>query len=76
MTYHKWEIEEVDGGHMGVADFWKCDECGASGGLVNPIMGKPPALCFYADGMGLQLLPNDCEKSKQMIEEHLKKTKK
>lgn len=32
MTEHKWEIEEVDGQHLGVGYFYRCNGCGASGG--------------------------------------------
>jgi hypothetical protein len=34
MKPHAWEVEEVDGGPVGVDDFWICHQCGASGGPV------------------------------------------
>lgn len=34
MTHHTWTIEEVDGGTVGIGEFWLCKGCGASGGPV------------------------------------------
>lgn len=30
---HTWAVEEIDGGPAGSDDFWKCTDCGASGGV-------------------------------------------
>lgn len=32
---HTWEVENIDGGPVGDADFWICRRCGASGGPVD-----------------------------------------
>lgn len=71
MKEHNWATELVDGGHLGCAEFWRCLDCGASGGPVLFTKNKRwnP---FYADGSGLKLT-EDCEESKRLIEEHLKK---
>lgn len=78
MTEHKWEIEEVNGGHLGIDDFWKCNQCGASGGPVtrfktaseNKMVAvetdKPFLNPFFADGSGLELTHN-CDESKKLI---------
>lgn len=64
MKPHTWETEEIDGGHVGVEDFWICRACGASGGSVN--LRMPP---FYADGSGLKV-SDDCDEAKVQIEKH------
>lgn len=67
MTEHKWEIEEVDGGHVGFGDFWKCHACGASGGPDLHNGKKSPTLHpFFGDGGGLELTL-DCDESKKLI---------
>lgn len=70
MKNHEWVMEEIDGGHVGSADFWKCKNCGASGGWVN---GKnPPTMPpFLADGSGLKL-SNDCDEAQKEIQRHSK----
>ena len=35
MKPHTWEIETIDGGHVGEADFWICRACGLSGGCTD-----------------------------------------
>lgn len=68
---HKWIIEEIDGGHLGVCDFWACENCEAGGGPVNkfgngeyklPLLWKP-----FLPGTGLDL-SQDCDEAKQQIE--------
>jgi len=69
MKAHVWETEEVDGGHLGVEDFWICRQCGASGGPVG-FGGSPAFPPFYADGSGLNLT-DDCDESREMVARHL-----
>jgi len=40
MTTHTWAIEEIDGGPVGVGDFWHCTTCGVSGGPANMFAGE------------------------------------
>lgn len=85
MKQHEWSIEEIDGGHVGVAECWKCFVCGASGGPAWPrkdeagkwVKEKRPGddWCFYADGSGVQL-PLDCDQAKVRIQHHLAAFKK
>ena len=59
MTAHTWVSEAIDGGSVGVSDFWVCSVCGASGGPCWPLAPQfrwPP---FMADGTGLKL-SEDC----------------
>jgi hypothetical protein len=35
MLEHNWEVEEIDGGALGVGTFLKCNRCGASGVLTS-----------------------------------------
>lgn len=32
MTEHTWIVEEIDGGHVGTADVYRCTTCGCCGG--------------------------------------------
>lgn len=78
MKPHEWAIEEIDGGHVGVAECWKCFVCGASGGPAWPrknaagewVTEKKDDWCFYADGSGIRL-PLDCDQAKIRIAHHL-----
>lgn len=76
MKEHEWITEEVNGGHVGVDDFWVCKNCGASGGPVAFWRKSPgPSMHpFYADGSGLNLT-NDCDESKEIIAKHLAEKK-
>ena len=69
MKPHTWVTEVIDGGPVGRDTFWKCQECGASGGPVgfgDP--AKPPWKPFLAGlGKDLGALPEDCEESKRKI---------
>lgn len=70
MTEHVWETEDVDGGHLGVEDFYICRRCGASGGPV--VFGPPPTLSpFYADGSQLEV-SDDCDEAVKQITAHKK----
>lgn len=70
MTEHVWEIEEVNGGHLGAEDFYICRRCGASGGPV--VFGAPPTFVpFYADGSQLEV-SDDCEEALKQIIAHKK----
>ena len=73
MKKHTWVTEEVNGGHLGVDDFWICKECGASGGPVMWDRKGPSFDPFLADGSGLQV-GDDCEKAKVLIEQRRKNT--
>lgn len=66
---HTWIIEEVDGGHVGVGDFWLCSDCGASGGPALLSSKDTPQGWIFLAGTGLNL-PKDCGKAKRMIEEY------
>lgn len=69
MQEHVWVIETLDGGHVGLNDFWHCPSCEASGGPVWDGC-KPPTLGpFYADGSGLQV-SSDCAEARFQIQEH------
>ena len=75
MKKHNWQVEQIDGGHLGVSDFWKCHDCGASGGPTWAIRGNegPPAWEPFLAGEGRRLkLPNpeDCDDVKQRIIAH------
>ena len=72
MKKHTWITEEVDGGYLGIGDFWICSECGASGGPVYS--GHVIKRIFLADGAGLTLA-EDCEESKVIIDKHKMKSK-
>ncbi len=73
MKPHTWVLEEVDGGPVGTADFWKCSSCGACGGLAWPTADgykpKNDKWIFLADGSGLELT-EDCEESAALIADH------
>lgn len=64
MRIHNWTVEVIDGGHLGIGEFWICKDCGASGG--STVNDKRPTRCFYA-GTGLDL-DEDCSVSKKMID--------
>lgn len=66
MTAHTWAIVEVDGGPMGIGEFWHCAACGAGGGSVWPTWPAPNRQ-FLANGSGLEL-PDDCDQAKAMVE--------
>lgn len=72
MKQHKWKRIEVDGGNLGVDEFWECEDCGAAGGPVS-YKTDPPTKednwVFLAGGSGLQL-PLDCDESKEIIAKH------
>lgn len=73
---HLWEMEEVDGGPVGVNDFWRCKQCDAAGGPVwyykDGPRKKDNDWVFYADGSGLQLTA-DCVESAALIQAHFQK---
>ncbi len=71
MEEHIWGIEEVDGGLLGICDFYICHQCGASGGPVWPGKSPPTFAPFLADGSGY-----DCAEAKRQIESHNKKREK
>ena len=71
---HKWEIEEIDGGAVGIEDFWICKGCGASGGVAWSTFGgnpSPPRHAFLAGANGLEVDNFHCKKAKAQIEEFL-----
>jgi hypothetical protein len=63
---HAWEVEEVDGGALGIGDFWICKACGASGGPVW-FHRRLPHYAFLA-GKGLNLDAHDCERAAQQVQ--------
>lgn len=70
MIEHDWEIETIDGGPAGVADFYKCKNCFASGGPVGWNWRKRPFLA----GEGLQL-SQDCSEAVRQIQEYYERKK-
>ena len=70
---HKWETEEIDGGPVGVDDFWICHACGASGG---PVMYRKdgldvvPTMDPFLAGPALDL-SDDCDEAKQQIQDFI-----
>lgn len=67
MTPHDWTIEEVDGGHVGTGDFFKCQVCGGAGGPV--LTWPPPRTPTWAPflaGTGLSL-SDDCLEARSQI---------
>lgn len=74
MLQHDWVIEEVDGGAIGVEDFWICRRCGASGGLAYCLApGFPPSIAKpFVNGKigGPMDLPDDCEVAAELIEKY------
>ena len=69
MKEHTWEVEEVDGGHVGVDNFWICHACGASGGPVAWACSRTLPYWLFLAGTGLTL-SIDCDESKKMIEHY------
>ncbi len=69
---HTWELEEVDGGSVGIGVFYVCNACGASGGpAMGPNLSKSMSLYppFHA-GDGLDcIISLDCNVAKKQIEE-------
>ena len=68
MTPHDWEIEVIDGGHMGAADCWRCKACGCSGGpvfrLPKSAKDRPPRPFIPGPAKDL---PDDCDEAKVAI---------
>lgn len=68
---HAWELEEVDGGHVGVGTFYVCRACGASGGPqmtenFSKVMSPyPPFLAGTPD----HRISLNCNIAKQQIKE-------
>lgn len=63
---HAWVVETVDGGALGLGDFWVCPECGSRGGPVWE--GHDPWRPFLAGyGSGLKI-SDDCDVAKAQIE--------
>lgn len=50
---HLWEIEEVDSGHLGVNDFWRCRRCDAAGG--SPYYHREPDGSYRMVARGKEL---------------------
>jgi hypothetical protein len=81
MTEHTWEVETIDGGHMGDADCWSCIACGCAGGPIfwlpsfdrrsepRPFIRKSEPRPFIP-GPALDL-SNDCEEAKKAISAHV-----
>lgn len=69
MIPHIWEAEEVDGGHLGVDEFWVCRGCGASGGVTFDVRGRKTTPRPFLAGFGRTdgALPEDCEEAKDVI---------
>jgi hypothetical protein len=73
MTPHTWTKEEIDGGPMGVGEFWKCSTCGASGGPTD--WGKvgllseetEPSWRPFLAGTGVKLSRACCVESQAII---------
>lgn len=69
LTPHQWDIQEIDGGPMGVSDFYICRQCGASGG---PHLGRPggevPSFPPFLAGVEATI-SIDCTIAKRQIEE-------
>lgn len=74
MKEHVWEKEaEIVKAPTNIAFyFWKCKECGASGGPVRLKTAKPEGSLFLA-GAGLVDLPDDCGEAKKLIAEYWEK---
>lgn len=70
MKAHTWIVEEVNCGHLGVNDFFKCTGCGAAGGPADFPGSKPWVPCFLACGCVLEL-PADCTDAFIAIRAHL-----
>jgi hypothetical protein len=68
VTSHEWEMEVVDGGHLGAADCWRCKACGCAGGPVFRFAKdrptRPPRP--FIPGPALNL-PEDCNEAKASI---------
>lgn len=75
MTPHDWISEEIDGGTLGVEDFWVCRKCGADGGSsylftqegIQPSIPRP-----FVNGRigGSWNLPDDCEEAVKLIKKY------
>ena len=70
MTNHKWEIEVIDGGSVGLGEFWKCNQCGASGGPTlwpgHKNSNDVPTWRPFLAGTHLKLT-DDCSQSLEII---------
>jgi hypothetical protein len=66
MTPHTWVTEKIDGGPVGVAEFYQCSVCGACGGIAFRKGSPKPFLAGPA-------LPvsEDCEIAYEEISKHL-----
>jgi hypothetical protein len=77
MVEHSWKIEEIDGGHLGVADFWTCPVCTAGGGPswgdCDPAHPPAPGRAFLP-GPAFKL-PDDCEAAKKIATTYRETTK-
>lgn len=74
MKPHNWEKEIVTIRTASPisSQFWKCKECKASGGPVQPDAIKPAWGAFLA-GTNLIDLSDDCDEAKKAIAEYWKK---
>lgn len=80
MKEHTWIVQEIDGGPIGIGEFWLCSTCGASAGHLGfhetPETGRLPgrkgrlSRVFLA-GPSLTL-SEDCEESSRLITEYHK----
>jgi hypothetical protein len=66
---HKWITEEIDGGVVGVGDFWKCSVCGVCGGpkIGHRNTKRWPA---FIPGPALRVSEN-CGEAQIQIKEYL-----
>ena len=82
---HTWEIETIDGGTVGDADFWICHRCGASGGPVDTIDPLQWVDCAHIVGVQVAMLyrkptpflagpalplPEDCDEAKLVVDNY------
>lgn len=65
---HTWVVEEIDGGTVGIGEFWKCSDCGASGGPCLGQESRPHWVPFLA-GEDLRLA-YDCDVARLQIEQY------
>jgi len=71
MKPHNWEVEEVDGGPIGIGEFWICHACGASAGPVAWfVSSKSKRWSDFLAGVSLAISNDDCDAAKQTIEKY------
>ncbi len=77
MGEHAWQVEEIDGGYLGPAKFWRCPTCGVGGGpalptdMVRRMMekGRPERWKPFIMGHG-QKVSEDCGEAQKEIREY------